>query len=51
MNEQTSVDVAFTYAPEKTETYKAFNRTANAEYDITTKHSQTGVSVQLNYDF
>ena len=51
INEQTSVDLAFTYAPEKTETYKAYNRTAGAEYDITTKHSQTAVSAQLNFDF
>ncbi|WP_297433373.1 OmpP1/FadL family transporter [Sulfurimonas sp.] len=51
LNEQTSVDLAFTYAPEKTETYKAYNPTAGQEYEITTKHSQTGVSAQLNYNF
>jgi len=51
LNEQTSVDMAFTYAPEKTQTYKAYNRAAGAEYDITTKHSQTGLSMQLNYNF
>ena len=49
LNEQTSVDLAFTYAPEKSETYKAFNGVS--EYDITAKHSQTGVSAQLNYNF
>ena len=43
---QASVDVALTYAPEQTNTYKNF-----AGQDISTKHSQTGVSVQLNYDF
>ena len=46
LNEQTSVDLALTYAPEKTETYKNF-----VGNDITTKHSQTGVSAQLNYNF
>jgi long-chain fatty acid transport protein len=46
LNEQTSVDLAFTYAPETTETYKNF-----ANQDITTKHSQTGVSAQLNFNF
>jgi len=51
LNEQTSVDVAFTYAPETTETYKAYNPQYNMEYDITTKHSQTGVSAQLNFNF
>ena len=46
INEQTSVDVALTYAAEKTETFKNF-----AAQDITTKHSQTGVSAQLNFNF
>ena len=51
ISNQASVDVAITYAAEETNTYKAYNQTASMEYDITTKHSQTGVSVQLNYDF
>ena len=46
INKQTSVDLAFTYAAENTETYKNF-----AGNDITTKHSQTGVSAQLTFDF
>jgi long-chain fatty acid transport protein len=46
INEQTSVDLAFTYAPEVTETYKNF-----MAQDITTKHSQTGLSAQLNFNF
>jgi len=46
LNTQTSVDLAFTYAPEVTETYKNF-----AGNDISTKHSQTGVSAQLNFNF
>jgi len=50
-SQQTSLDVAFTYAPEVTETYTAFNQQANQTYDITTTHSQTGVSAQLNFNF
>ncbi len=46
ITEQTSVDMAFTYAPEVTQTYKNF-----AGNDITTKHSQTGVSAQVNFNF
>jgi len=46
LNSQTSVDLALTYAPEVTETYKNF-----AGNDITTTHSQTGVSAQLNFNF
>jgi len=46
INNQASVDVAFTYAAKNTNTYKNF-----AGNDISTEHSQTGVSVQLNYDF
>ena len=46
INKATSVDLAFTYAPEKTETFKnAWGK------DITTKHSQTGLSAQVNFDF
>ena len=43
MSETTSIDAAFTYAPEVTETYNSGT--------ISTSHSQTGVSVQLNYAF
>ncbi|MEN4053352.1 outer membrane protein transport protein [Sulfurimonas sp. NWX79] len=46
INKQTSVDLAFNYAPEKTETYKNF-----VGQNITTKHSQTAVSAQLTFDF
>jgi len=45
-DETTSLDAALTYAPEVSQTYKNF-----ANQDITTKHSQTAVSVQLNYAF
>jgi long-chain fatty acid transport protein len=53
INEQTSFDVALTYAPEVTNTYKTARQTATgmSVYDITTKHSQTGVSAQLNFNF
>ena len=53
INEQTSFDVALTYAPEVTNTYKTARQTATgmSVYDITTKHSQKGVSAQLNFNF
>ncbi len=46
VNDTTSVDAAFTYAPEVSETFKNY-----AGQDITTKHSQTGLTVQLTYAF
>jgi long-chain fatty acid transport protein len=46
LNETTSFDAALTYAPEVSETYKNF-----LGQDITTKHSQTGVTLGLNYNF
>lgn len=46
ISDKASVDLAFTYAAENTNTYKNF-----VGADITTKHSQTGVSAQLNYNF
>ena len=46
LSEQTSFDFAYTYAPEVTETYTNF-----VGQDITTKHSQQGVTIGLNYDF
>jgi long-chain fatty acid transport protein len=46
ISEQTSVDLAYTYAFEATETFKNF-----AAQDIKTTHSQSGVSAQLNYNF
>ncbi len=51
LSDQLSLDLAFTYAPKKKDTYKAFNKQANQAYDITTKHSQKGLSLQLNFDF
>jgi len=51
-----SVDAAFTYAAETTTTMKGIvgvNPSNGDMYtgDVSTKHSQTGVSVQLNYSF
>jgi len=46
ISEQTSVDLAYTYAFEVTETFKNF-----AAQDIKTTHSQSGVSAQINYNF
>ena len=46
INETASVDLAFTYAANKTETFKNFYG-----QNISTKHSQTGLSAQVNFDF
>ncbi|MBU1659609.1 outer membrane protein transport protein [bacterium] len=46
LSNQTTVDLAYAYAPEVNNTYKNF-----LSQDITTKHSQTSVSAQLNYKF
>jgi len=45
-NKQTSLDVAYTYAFSTTDTYKNF-----LGQNISTTHSQDGVSAQLNYKF
>ena len=46
VNKTTSIDLAYVYAPEATATYKNF-----LGQDITTKHSQTSLSMQLTYAF
>jgi long-chain fatty acid transport protein len=46
ISKQTSVDLAYAYAPEVTNTYKNF-----VAGDITTKHSQSSVSAQVNFKF
>jgi long-chain fatty acid transport protein len=51
LSEQTSIDLAYTYAPESEDTYTTYNRAAGATYTITTKHSQSAVSAQLNFNF
>jgi len=50
INDQTSLDLAFTYAPEVTDTYMTANPMVGP-YSITTTHSQTGASAQLNFNF
>lgn len=45
----TSVDLAYTYAPEVSETFAGTNGVAPV--DVTTTHSQTSLSAQLNYTF
>jgi long-chain fatty acid transport protein len=44
----TSLDVAYVYVPETEEHY---NASAGAGYNITTKHSQDAVSLQVNFAF
>jgi long-chain fatty acid transport protein len=46
ITEKISIDGAFVYAPEVEETFTNF-----ANQDITTKHSQTSLSLGLNYNF
>ena len=46
VSKTTSFDLALTYAPEVTNTYKNF-----LGQNITTKHKQTGVSAQVNFAF
>jgi len=49
-SKQTSLDLAFAYAPEATETYKTMDDGGNP-YDISVKHSQTSLSAQMNFNF
>jgi long-chain fatty acid transport protein len=49
VSKTTSFDLAFTYAPEVTNTYTAAD--LGGTYALTTKHSQTGISAQVNFDF
>jgi long-chain fatty acid transport protein len=54
LSKQTSVDLAYVYAPEVEDSYShAFFSTPTEMViaPITTKHSQQAVSVQLNYNF
>lgn len=48
-SKMTSLDLAYTYAPEKTDKY-AYDLGGGAT-TIETKHSQQGVSAQLNFNF
>jgi len=49
ISDKASVDLAYTYAPEVTNTYAGAD--GFGTFTIETKHSQTGVSAQLNYAF
>lgn len=51
-SDQISMDVAFTYADENKETYNTTSLTAIGMASVASvKHSQTGISFQLNYKF
>jgi len=50
VSNSTSIDLALTYASEATQTYKVMNSDGTTR-DITTKHSQTGVTAQVNFIF
>jgi len=51
ISDQTSVDMAYTYAPESTQTLATMPDSQGNDHSTTVKHSQSGVSVQLNYNF
>lgn len=51
VSKTTSFDLGFTYAPEVTNTYTVSNSPAAGTRNISTKHSQKGVSAQINYAF
>jgi len=52
ITKQTSVDLAYAYAPEVTNTYTNFvSDFGGPASDITTKHSQSSVSAQVNFNF
>ena len=51
ITEQASVDLALTYAAENTQEYTASNFPNPGTRTTKVKHSQTGVSIQLTYDF
>jgi long-chain fatty acid transport protein len=48
---QTSVDLGLTYAAKATQTYTAMNPDGATTRDITTEHSQTGITAQINFAF
>ena len=51
ISDLTSVDLAFNYAPEATDTYSVPTSRTTPPTTMTTKHSQTGISVQVNFAF
>lgn len=50
-SDTTSLDLAYTYAPEKSVTLATMPDSLGNDHTTTVKHSQSGVSVQLNYAF
>jgi len=51
LSKQTSLDLGLTYAANVTETYTVMNPDGATTRNITTEHSQTGVSAQINFAF
>ena len=51
VNSTTSVDLGLTYAAKATETYTVMNPDGATTRNITTEHSQTGVTAQVNFAF
>jgi len=49
VSEQTSFDIAYVYSPEVTETYANVGYSATGE--ISTKHSQSALSLAVNFNF
>lgn len=51
VNDQFSIDLAYVYAPENTETFSLAGLSADPQGSITTDHSENGISFQLSYKF
>lgn len=50
-NKMTSLDLAYVYVPETTESYSVAAMNGGTPAAISTKHSQDAVSMQLNFNF
>ncbi len=51
LNQKSSLDLGLTYAPNITKTYTVMNPDGATTRDITTKHSQTAVTAQIDFKF
>jgi len=51
VNEKTSLDIAYVYSPEVTETYTASNYPNTGTRDTSVKHSQSSLSLAVNFNF
>jgi long-chain fatty acid transport protein len=51
VTEQTSFDLAYVYSPETTETYTASNYPYAGTRDTSVKHSQSSLSLAVNFNF